>query len=110
MNDQNEVSVLSRTTRRQLMLGATAAFGSAVVIPGGAWAADEGGVSHSAEAIHQEPVFQSGRKRVFEALTKADQFERRHWGRAGEDQSRCWWHVHAVWWVYQRTPFGTGSR
>ena len=75
MNDQNEFSLVSPLTRRALMLGAAAVFGSAAVVPSRAWADDESGVSHSAEAIHQEPVFQAARQRVFEALTKAEQFE-----------------------------------
>jgi len=39
------------------------------------WAAEEE-VSHTAEAIHQEPVFKASRKRVYEALTDAKQFEK----------------------------------
>jgi uncharacterized protein YndB with AHSA1/START domain len=38
-------------------------------------AADEE-VSHSAEAIHQEIVFKASRKRVFDALTEARQFDK----------------------------------
>jgi uncharacterized protein YndB with AHSA1/START domain len=75
MTDQNESSLVSLTTRRTLMLGAAAVFGSAAVVPGSVRADDESGVSHSAEAIHQEPVFAVARQRVFEALTKAEQFE-----------------------------------
>jgi activator of HSP90 ATPase len=33
-------------------------------------------VSHSAEAIHQEPVFKASCKRVYEALTDAQQFDK----------------------------------
>lgn len=33
-------------------------------------------VSHSAEAIHQEIVFKASRKRVYEALTDAQQFDK----------------------------------
>ena len=75
MNDQNEVPFSSLTTRRTLMLGAAAVVGGAALVPSIAWAADESGVSHTADAIHQEPVFPANRKRVFEALTKAEQFE-----------------------------------
>jgi uncharacterized protein YndB with AHSA1/START domain len=39
--------------------------------------AQEGGeISHADESIHQEVVFKTGRKRVYEALTDAKQFER----------------------------------
>jgi len=40
------------------------------------WAAAGEEVSHTAEAIHQEPVFKASRKRVYEALTDAKQFEK----------------------------------
>jgi len=40
------------------------------------WAAAEEEISHAAEAIHQEPVFKASRKRVYEALTDAKQFEK----------------------------------
>jgi activator of HSP90 ATPase len=32
-------------------------------------------ISHSAESIHQEPIFKAGRKRVYDALTIASQFD-----------------------------------
>jgi uncharacterized protein YndB with AHSA1/START domain len=61
------------TTRRQLVAGAVAfaGFGAA---PIRAWAGPEDGISHTAEAIHQEPIFQASRKRLYEALTDARQF------------------------------------
>jgi uncharacterized protein YndB with AHSA1/START domain len=34
------------------------------------------GISHTAEAIHQEPVFKASRRRVYEALTDAKQFDK----------------------------------
>jgi activator of HSP90 ATPase len=46
-------------------------LGSAV-----ARAAADSGLSHSAEAIHQEPIFTANRTRVYEALTDARQFEK----------------------------------
>jgi activator of HSP90 ATPase len=39
-----------------------------------AWAEDEE-ISRTAESIHQEVVFKASRKRVFEALTEAKQFD-----------------------------------
>jgi len=66
---------------------------------GSAWAAVEEGILRAEEAIHQEPVFKASRKRVYEALTDANQFGkvvelsaamkvRRNetGGRAGDDQ------------------------
>ena len=62
-------------TRRQLVAGAVAfaGFGAG---PTRAWAGPEEGISYTAESIHQEPVFQASRKRVYEALTDARQFDR----------------------------------
>jgi activator of HSP90 ATPase len=36
--------------------------------------AAENAISHSAEAIHQEPVFRASRKRIYDALTDPRQF------------------------------------
>jgi hypothetical protein len=33
-------------------------------------------ISHSDECIHQEPVFKASRKRVYEALTDAQEFDK----------------------------------
>lgn len=41
-----------------------------------AWGAVGDGLSHSAEAIHQEPAFKANPKLVYEALTDAKQFQR----------------------------------
>jgi activator of HSP90 ATPase len=75
MKDRNELSLLAHeTTRRQMMAGAAAAFGGLTLGAAHARAAEEG-ISHSAEAIHQEPVFQASRKHVYQALTDAKQFD-----------------------------------
>ena len=70
MSDETKMGV----TRRQLISsGAVAlgmlAFGTAVTV-----AAEEEGILRAEEAIHQEPVFKASRKRVYEALTDANQF------------------------------------
>jgi activator of HSP90 ATPase len=63
------------TTRRHVLTGGmltlgSLAFGSAPAAP------DSGdGISHSAESIHQEPSFNAGRMRVYEALTMTEQFD-----------------------------------
>ena len=62
-------------SRRQLVAGAVA-FAGCAAGPIRVWAADEDGISHTAESIHQEPVFQASRKRVYEALTEARRFDR----------------------------------
>jgi activator of HSP90 ATPase len=61
-------------SRRQVLAG-SAAFGALSVVSVKAWAAGDDGVSHAAEAIHQEPTFKASRKRVYEALTDAKQFD-----------------------------------
>jgi len=67
-------------TRRQAIACVAAAIGGLAVGSteswARAWAKAEGGVSRTAEAIHQEIVFQASRKRVYAALTEAAQFER----------------------------------
>ena len=75
MNRQN---CLGRTadarTRRQLIRAV--AFAGAGASPIRALAGAEDSISRTAESIHQEPVFPSSRKRVYEALTDAKQFGR----------------------------------
>ena len=78
MRDQRNLKVQElETNRRQLIVGAAAvalgglAFGSAR-----AWAGAEEEISHTAEAIHQEVVFKASRKRVYESLTDAKQFDK----------------------------------
>lgn len=63
-------------TRRQVIAGTATAFACAAFSPISSWAAAENGLTHSAEAIHQEPVFQASRNRVYEALTDAGQFDK----------------------------------
>ena len=76
MNRQNWLAMTTEApTRRQLVAGAVA-FGGYAVRPIRVWAGVEDGISHTAESIHQEPVFQASRKRVYEALTDARQFDK----------------------------------
>jgi len=63
-------------TRRQLIVSAAVAIGGFAVGSVGARAAAEDEISHSHEAIHQEVVFQASRKRIYDALTDAKQFEK----------------------------------
>src|SRR6202050_2412992 len=63
-------------TRRQAIVGVAGAFGGLVLSSTAVWAAAEDGISHTADAIHQEPVFSASPKRVYEALTDAKQFTR----------------------------------
>jgi uncharacterized protein YndB with AHSA1/START domain len=76
MHDDNRLSTSSTTTtRRQIISGAGAAFGFLALGSLHGWAADDDGLTHSSEAIHQEPVFQAPRQRVYQALTDARQFD-----------------------------------
>src|SRR6266849_6893320 len=73
MNRQNWLA--DAPTRRRLVAGAVALAGCGAG-PIRVWAGAEDGISHMAESIHQEPVFQASRKRVYEALTDARQFDK----------------------------------
>ncbi len=61
--------------RRQLFAGAACVIGGMKFgSPARPGAGDE--VFHSAEAIHQEQVFKANRKRVYDVLTIAEQFQK----------------------------------
>jgi activator of HSP90 ATPase len=76
MNRQDWLAMTTGVpSRRQLVAGAVA-FAGCAAGPIRVWAADEDGISHTAESIHQERVFQASRKRVYEALTEAIRFDR----------------------------------
>jgi len=66
----------SAPTRRQMMAGVVIALGGLALGSTEAWAGGEEEISRTAEAIHQEPVFKASRKRVYEALTDAKQFDK----------------------------------
>jgi activator of HSP90 ATPase len=63
-------------TRRQAIGVIVGAFGGVALGSTGAWARAEDGVSHTADSIHQEPVFTATPRRLYEALTDAKQFTR----------------------------------
>jgi activator of HSP90 ATPase len=77
MSEKNSsMGLVSTPTRRQLISGAAVTFGGLALgrrVPG---AGAEEEISHTAEAIHQEPVFKASRKRVYEALADAKQFDK----------------------------------
>jgi activator of HSP90 ATPase len=72
----NSSSWLISPTRRQAIAGVAIALGGLAVGSTGAWAGSEEEISHAAESIHQESVFTATRKRVYEALTDAKQFQK----------------------------------
>jgi uncharacterized protein YndB with AHSA1/START domain len=72
MGEQVQQAALA--TRRQVISGGAAALGMLALGTSRALAAVEEGILRAEEAIHQEPVFKASRKRVYEALTDANQF------------------------------------
>jgi activator of HSP90 ATPase len=77
MNEREySMALVNTPTRRQLIAGVTMAFGGLALGSAAAWARAEEEISHAAESIHQEPVFKASRKRVYEALTDARQFDK----------------------------------
>ena len=77
MNDRNNPAALTNgPTRRQAIIGVAMAFGGLALGSTKAWAGVEEEISRTAESIHQEAVFKASRKRVYEALTDAKQFDK----------------------------------
>ena len=76
MNDGTDFAALTNEpTRRHVIAGLAMAFGGSALASTKVWAAAVEEISHTAESIHQEIVFKAGRKRVYEALTQAKQFD-----------------------------------
>jgi activator of HSP90 ATPase len=73
-DEQNLAASVKLATRRQLISGGAVALGVLGFGAGAALAADEEEILRAEEAIHQEPAFKASRKRVYEALTEANQF------------------------------------
>jgi hypothetical protein len=77
MSDRKKMfSPGNNPTRRQLIAGATFALGSVGLTSTRAFGQAPEEISHSAESIHLETVFKATRKRVYEALTDAKQFNK----------------------------------
>jgi uncharacterized protein YndB with AHSA1/START domain len=75
-DETNRMAPGDGPTRRQAIISVAAAFGGLALGSTDARAAAEEEVSHTAESIHQEPFFKASRKRVYEALTDAKQFDK----------------------------------
>jgi activator of HSP90 ATPase len=73
---KNMSAQVETPTRRQMMAGVVIALGGLALGSTEAWAGAEEEISRTAEAIHQEPVIKASRKRVYEALTDAKQFDK----------------------------------
>jgi activator of HSP90 ATPase len=77
MKDRTDLAVLANEpTRRRAIAGVAVAFGGLALASTKAWAEAGEEISHAEESIHQEVAFKANRKRVYEALTDAKQFER----------------------------------
>jgi activator of HSP90 ATPase len=77
MSDRNNLAAPTNgPTRRQAIVGVAIAFGGLALGSPKAWSGAEEEISRTAEAIHQEPVIKASRKRVYEALTDAKQFDK----------------------------------
>jgi activator of HSP90 ATPase len=63
-------------SRRQWIMRAAVASGGLVINLKEAQPVTQDGLSHTAEAIHQEAFFKASAKRVYEALTDAQQFQK----------------------------------
>ena len=75
-NSEGFANPAQSLSRRRILRSGAATLASLTTMHGvGGWAAVEDGIGHAAESIHQEPVFQVNRKRVYEALTDARQFD-----------------------------------
>jgi activator of HSP90 ATPase len=73
-NKINPGTSVTAPTRRQMISGAAIAFGALTLGAAETFARREEEISHSAESIHMENVFAASRKRVYDALTDAKQF------------------------------------
>ena len=71
---RNQNAPANSPTRRQVIAGAAMTFGGLALGLTKVRAATGEEISHTAESIHQEPVIKASRKRVYEALTDAKQF------------------------------------
>jgi uncharacterized protein YndB with AHSA1/START domain len=76
MSERTNAAPLShQPARRHILTSGTIALGALILSPSEARANADDPISHSAESIHQELTFQASRKRVYDALTDAKQFE-----------------------------------
>jgi activator of HSP90 ATPase len=77
MGDRTNLKVLTHgPTRRQAIVSVAMAIGGSTLGSSKAWAQGRDEISRTAESIHQEASFEASRKRVYEALTDAKQFDK----------------------------------
>jgi activator of HSP90 ATPase len=72
----DSLGLIRNSSRRHWIMATAFAAGGVALRSKTAWAmADDNGLSHTAEAIHQEVSFKETAKRIYEALTDARQFQ-----------------------------------
>ena len=76
MNLQDRLALTTDAPTRRQLVNAAVALAGCGAVPIRVRASAEDGISHAAESIHQEPVFQANRKRVYEALTDVRRFDK----------------------------------
>jgi activator of HSP90 ATPase len=77
MSDRNNLRAPANSpTRRQMIAGVGFTLGGLTLGSAIARAAADEEISHTAESIHMEPVFNASRKRVYDALTDVKQFSK----------------------------------
>ena len=69
-------SLIHRQTRRQVLSLGLCSAGALLANPAPGLEKPLEEISRSAETIHQEPFFKANRKRVYDALTVTEQFDR----------------------------------
>ena len=75
-NETNLETIVNGLTRRRAIIGVAMTFGGLVLDRTEARAVVEEEISRTAESIHQNPFFKASRKRVYEALTDTEQFDK----------------------------------
>jgi activator of HSP90 ATPase len=76
MGEDRTMVMKNLATRRQWIATSVLAAGSVALLPTRVSAAEPEGISHSAEAIHQEPTFAASPQRVYEVLMDSQQFDK----------------------------------
>jgi activator of HSP90 ATPase len=76
IDGNNLAAMASAPTRRQAIVGAVIGLGGVALASTAVSAGAEEEISHTAESIHQEPVFKASPMRVYNALTDAKQFDK----------------------------------
>ena len=67
---------VSNLSRRQWLFRSAAAASGFVAASGPAYGASDNGVARTEEAIHQEVIFKTTARRIYDALTDASQFQK----------------------------------